>query len=71
MGQDEIKLVRKKLNWKYKPFEIPDRILNAWRDIGNKASLVAEKLSPKENPKKINLIPDTISEEIEELKKDI
>ncbi|MDA9745720.1 transketolase [Candidatus Pelagibacter sp.] len=69
LGQEEIKLVRKKLNWKYKPFEIPDRILNAWRDIGNKASLVAEKLSPKENPRKTNLIPDTISEEIEELKK--
>ena len=69
LGQEEIKLVRKKLNWKYKPFEIPDRILNAWRDIGNKASLVAEKLSPKENPKKTNLIPDSISEEIEELKK--
>ena len=69
LGQEEIKLVRKKLNWKYKPFEIPDRILNAWRDIGNKASLVAEKLSPKENSKKTNLIPDTISEEIEELKK--
>ena len=69
LGQEEIKLVRKKLNWKYKPFEIPDRILNAWRDIGNKASLVAEKLSTKENPKKTNLIPDTISEEIEELKK--
>ena len=69
LGQEEIKLVRKKLNWKYKPFEIPDRILNAWRDIGNKASLVAEKLSTKENPKKKNLIPDTISEEIEELKK--
>ena len=69
LGQEEIKLVRKRLNWKYKPFEIPDRILNAWRDIGNKASLVAEKLSPKENPKKTNLIPDTISEEIEELKK--
>ena len=69
LGQEEIKLVRKKLNWKYKPFEIPDRILNAWRDIGNKASLVAEKLSPKGSPKKTNLIPDSISEEIEELKK--
>ena len=71
LGQEEMKLVRKKLNWKYKPFEIPDRILNAWRDIGNKASLVAEKLTSKENPKKTNLIPDSISEEIEELKKKI
>ncbi len=69
LGQEEMKLVRKKLNWKYKPFEIPDRILNAWRDIGNKASLVAEKLTSKENLKKTNLIPDSISEEIEELKK--
>ena len=43
LGQDEIKLVRKKLNWNYEPFKIPDRILNAWRDIGNKASIAAEK----------------------------
>ena len=49
LGQDEITLVRKKLNWKYKPFEIPDRILNAWRDIGNKASLAAEKFNSKNN----------------------
>ena len=69
LGKDEIKLVRKKLNWKYKPFEIPDRILNAWRDIGNKASLVAEKLKSKNNIEKENLIPFSISEEIEEFKK--
>ena len=69
LGQDEIKLVRKKLNWKYKPFEIPDRILNAWRDIGIKASLAAEKLNSKNNIKKENLIPVSISEEIEEFKK--
>ena len=69
LGQDEITLVRKKLNWKYKPFEIPDRILIAWRDIGNKASLEAEKFSSKNNIKKENLIPVSISEEIEEFKK--
>ncbi len=69
LGQDEIALVRKKLNWKYKPFEIPDRILNAWRDIGNKASLAAEKLNSKNNIKKGNLIPVSINEEIEEFKK--
>ena len=69
LGQDEIKLVRKKLNWRYKPFEIPDRILNAWRDIGNKASLEAEKFNSKNNTKKGNLIPVSISEEIEEFKK--
>ena len=36
LGVDEIKLVRKQLNWKYKPFEIPNNILNEWKKIGNK-----------------------------------
>ena len=69
LGQDEIKLVRKKLNWNYEPFKIPDRILNAWRDIGNKASIAAEKSNSKENGEEKNTIPINISEEIEELKK--
>ena len=69
LGQDEIKLVRKKLNWMHKPFEVPDKILNAWRDIGNKASFAAEKLNSNYNEKKKNLIPESIGVEIEELKK--
>ena len=36
LGEDEIQLVRKKLKWKYKKFEIPNNILNEWRKIGNK-----------------------------------
>jgi len=36
MGEDEIKLVRQILGWKYKPFEIPKNILNEWKKIGNK-----------------------------------
>tara|TARA_B100001027_G_scaffold197015_1_gene154215 strand:+ start:9690 stop:11630 length:1941 start_codon:yes stop_codon:yes gene_type:complete len=36
LGSEEIKLVRKKLNWQHKPFEIPKNILNQWRKIGNK-----------------------------------
>jgi transketolase len=36
LGLDEIKLVRKALDWKYKPFEIPKNILNEWKKIGNK-----------------------------------
>jgi len=36
LGIDEIKLVRKVLNWKYKPFEIPKNILGEWKKIGNK-----------------------------------
>ena len=36
LGKDEIKLVRKILNWKYKPFEIPNNILREWKKIGDK-----------------------------------
>ena len=38
LGEEEIKLVRKKLKWKHEPFEIPEKILNEWRTIGNNAS---------------------------------
>tara|TARA_B100000989_G_scaffold197239_1_gene148996 strand:+ start:3375 stop:5315 length:1941 start_codon:yes stop_codon:yes gene_type:complete len=69
LGLEEIKLVRKKLKWKYRPFEIPDKILNAWREIGNIASFKAEKYNYKDYVKKNNIIPGYIIEEIEELKK--
>ena len=36
LGMNEIKLVRKVLDWEYKPFEIPKNILNEWKKIGNK-----------------------------------
>ena len=36
LGNEEISLVRKKLKWNNQPFEIPDEILNEWREIGNK-----------------------------------
>jgi len=36
LGIEEIKLVRKVLNWNHKPFDIPNDILNEWRKIGNK-----------------------------------
>ena len=43
LGTDEIKLVRKKFNWKYKPFEIPNNILNEWKKIGNKSAKLEAK----------------------------
>ena len=36
LGDEEIALVRKKLKWNYKPFEIPPDILNEWKNIGKK-----------------------------------
>jgi len=40
LGEDEIKLVRKKLNWKHKKFEIPRNVLSDWKKIGNKGAKV-------------------------------
>ncbi len=38
LGKDEIDLVRKKLKWNYKPFEIPKHIIQEWRRIGKNNS---------------------------------
>ena len=43
LGEEEIKLVRKKLKWKYEPFKIPAELLSEWRKIGKKASQKAQK----------------------------
>ena len=40
LGLDEIKLVRNALNWNYKPFEIPNKILNEWKEIGKKGQKI-------------------------------
>ncbi len=38
LGDEEIKLVRKKLKWKHEPFKIPTELLGEWRKIGKKGS---------------------------------
>ena len=43
LGVDEIKLVRKALNWKTKPFDIPNKILNDWRKIGQRGEILEKK----------------------------
>ncbi len=43
LGEDEIKLVRKKLKWSHEPFLIPDSLLSEWRKIGKKAEQNAKK----------------------------
>jgi len=62
LGDDEIKLVRKKLGWKHAPFEIPEKIMMSWREIGEKGEELEKKwndiLSKKD---------DKIKEEFERL----
>jgi transketolase len=50
LGNDEIKLVKKRLRWNNQPFEIPNDLLTTWRNIGKKA----EKKAKKNNKSKIN-----------------
>ena len=43
LGLDEIKLVRKVLNWSHKPFQLPIKILSEWKKIGKKGELIEAK----------------------------
>ena len=43
LGDEEVKLVRKKLNWNYDTFEIPKKLNEEWKLIGTRASKKAEK----------------------------
>jgi len=54
LGEDEIKLVRKKLKWNYLPFEVPKKILDEWRKIGSRGIKEAEKWNKKNKYKKIS-----------------
>jgi len=56
LGFDEIKLVREKLNWNYKPFEVPKKLLNKWREIGRKGEIKEKRWNRKfkKNTKKYN-----------------
>ena len=56
LGLDEISLVRKKLNWNFKPFEIPKKLSNEWKKIGLKGLLAEKKWSKQFNIKKNNFI---------------
>ena len=60
LGDDEVELVRKKLNWKHEPFEIPKEILDEWRKIGEKGILKEKKWNEIYN-KKSKKIKDDFS----------
>ena len=47
LGEDEIKLVRKKLKWSHESFKIPNNLLNEWKSIGKKAEGKAKKHESK------------------------
>ena len=53
LGADEIKLVRNALNWKTKPFDIPNKILNEWRKIGQRGEILEKKWNKVLKRKKI------------------
>ena len=72
LGDDEIKLVRKNLNWHYKPFEIPPKLLNVWKSIGNKGSILENNWNKKLSKKKIkikNLFKNNFLNELKSEKK--
>ena len=60
LGKEEINLVRKKLKWKHEPFKMPEKILNEWREVGDKG--LKEEMKWKKNyNKKKNVIEKTFS----------
>ncbi len=70
LGDEEITLVRKKLKWNNKPFEVPKEILEAWREIGNKGEQLEKKWEEainkknskiKDDLKRIHINPDLSS----------
>ena len=67
LGDEEIKLVRKKLNWNYEPFKIPKNLKDEWKSIGLKASKVAEKYR-KKFPSKYKISNNLIYSNIEKSK---
>jgi len=52
LGNKEVELVRKKLKWKHKPFEIPKKIINEWREIGKRGNLQEKKWNNNYNKKR-------------------
>ena len=58
LGSDEISLVRKKLQWHHKAFDIPKEILIQWRKIGQQGSIEEKKWNKiyQKNRSKINKI---------------
>ena len=71
LGSDEISLVRKKLQWHHKAFDIPKDLLSQWRKIGQQGSNEEKKWNKiyQKNRTQINKIfNQTFSKEIKKEK---
>jgi transketolase len=72
LGDEEISLVRKKLKWSNKPFETPQKILDVWKEIGEKGEQLEKKWSEtiNKNPKiKSDIEKNYINFDLVELEK--
>ena len=58
LGDEEISLVRKKLKWSSKPFEIPTEILDEWRGIGIQGEKLENKWLESINKKNSKLLSE-------------
>ena len=63
LGEEEIALVRKKLKWNNKPFEVPEEILDEWKRIGSKGIIIEKKWQELVNRQK-----PKVKEELEKTK---
>ena len=71
LGEDEVKLARKKLGWKYEPFRISKDLLGKWKKIGEEATKKAIKHENKfKNIVTKNEKLSSFNNSIEKLKKD-
>ncbi len=55
LGEEEISLVRKKLKWSYKPFDIPNEILNEWKKIGSRGKKYEDEWNQKYKKVKLKI----------------
>ena len=53
LGKEEAFITKKNLNWHYKDFFVPERILDSWRKIGERGLRRRKSLAKK--PKKIKI----------------
>jgi len=80
LGEAEIAAARQVLGWNYAPFEIPDDILSAWRDVGRRSVVErqawGERLTKSAEQAAFNrtmsgILPPEVAPALMELKKKI